>query len=850
MNMLKQIQWLLGAIVFASATPGLQVFAEDQAAEMEFFESRIRPVLVEHCYQCHSSDSKSLKGGLLLDTRDGIRAGGDSGHAVVPNDIDESLLIAALKYESYEMPPSGPLSEAIVADFEKWIEMGAPDPREGKAIASERDINIEAGKDFWAFQPLQTPSIPQDASGRSPQDIDAFVMAKLEEAGLQQVTAANRETLIRRLSFDLLGLPPTPAQIDEFVNDQSEDAYEKLVDRMLNSPHFGERWGRHWLDVVRYAESIGKTRNFPFPYAWRYRDYVIDSFNEDKPYDQFIREQLAGDLLPAETDEQQDEQLVATGFLALGSHDLNQRNRAAFTMDVVGEQIDTMSRSIMALTLACARCHDHKFDPIPTDDYYALAGIFRSTALLNGYSNRNRANEYKNNSMFHELATVGKVKNSRSISTGSAGKGGRRNVAAQLERDKKQFEKARVFVGELRKELKALQDDQSLSRKAKRAKVDSLRPKLKQAQNRVRNLKNRIAKAQADNKAKNNKVKGGPSMTDPVAMGVRDANQPRDCRINIRGDANRLGEPVPRGFLQVAALSQTPEIADDSSGRLELASWLTDPEHPLTSRVMVNRIWHHLFGAGLVRTVDNFGQTGERPSHPELLDYLARKYMQEGWSTKQLIRSIVLSQTYQLSSHHDDANFESDPDNRLFWRMNRRRLEAEVIRDSVLFVSGSLELKPPTGSVVQDLAVAELGRRQNTRVELTQDRHRTIYFPVIRAKVPTFLVNFDFPEPSEVKGRRDVTTVPTQALYMMNNPLVVEHSKLAAKRLLQEELSDEERIQQAYRSTIGRNATPEQSDRVLAFLKSAEPESNKERLDTWSDIMHALIASAEFRYRN
>ncbi len=816
--------------------------AEDSREGIEFFEKRIRPVLVEHCYKCHSTESKSPKGGLLLDTRAATLQGGDSGHAVVPHDPDESLLLSALRFESFEMPPSGQLDDSIIEDFETWIEMGAPDPRKSEVVMVQDNIDIEAGRQFWAFQPPQEVSPPQVQDNQWPiSDIDRFILRQLEQAGLQPVEDAKREKLIRRLSFDLVGLPPTPEDIDHFVNDTAPDAYEKLVDRLLQSERFGERWGRHWLDVVRYAESMGKTRNFPFPFAWRYRDYVIKSLNEDKPYDQFIREQLAGDLLSADSATQEDEHLIATGYLALGSHDLNQRNAAAFKMDVVGEQIDTMGRSVMALTLACARCHDHKFDPIPTADYYALAGIFRSTQLLNGYQNRRRNKEYRAQGQFHELKTV---KDQKTVVAKAQPKRKARKNAVKPE----QVEEARREFQALRRRMKKLVQNDELRPGERRQRVNELRTEIQAKQKRFQDLKSKLAKQLKRRQA-------GQTLQGPYAMGVADHGNPGDCPINIRGDASRAGELVARGFLQVVHVEDAPAIESGESGRLQLADWLTRSDHPLTARVMVNRIWHHLFGAGIVRTVDNFGVTGETPSHPELLDYLAIRFMRDGWSVKQLIREVVLSRTYRLDSRYDEKNYEVDPDNRLVWRMNQLRLEVEMIRDALLFVSGELNLESPKGSIVQDYAIGEIGRRGGPPQAMAAYAHRSVYLPIVRSRVPAFMTTFDFPEPSEVKGRRDVTTVPTQALFMMNSPVIYRHARSAANRLIGKTSNDRERVQLAYRTTLGRAASNMQVDRTLDYVRQSidtakYPRAPAAELAAWTDVYHALLASAEFRYRD
>ena len=665
---------------------------EPSPAGIEFFENNIRPVLVKHCYKCHSEQTKSPKGGLRLDTRQGLRAGGESGQAVIPGDINESLLIGALRHEDYEMPPSGPLPDAVIADFERWVEMGAPDPRTS-AQQVNTEIDLEEGRKFWAFQPPQ--SVQPPTVGDWPRsEIDQFILAGLDSAGLSPIDDADPLVWLRRVTFDLTGLPPTDDEVLSFARDHSNVARQRVVNRLLQTSAFGERWGRHWLDVVRYAESMGKTRNFPFTFAWRYRDYVIDSFNDDKPYDQFLIEQLAGDLLTADSDSQRDQQYVATGFLALGSLDLNERDAKKFAAERVSEQIDVTSRAVMATTIGCARCHDHKFDPIPTQDYYALAGIFFNTDVLNGYANKKKGrNDYRADQHLVKLS-------------GAKGKPGQRLDANPPRKPK--FTKQQVALNERMAELKAKakrfrREQQKWLRKNR---IDGEpNPVLPEGlQERMQRVRKQIAvvKRRLNRLAKGGR-RGLPPPKGPLAMGVRDANRVSSCAIQIGGDPHNLGPVVERGFPQVM-MSEFAPVDVEGSGRLELAQWLTQPDHPLTSRVMVNRVWHHLMGAGIVRTVDNFGVMGERPSHPELLDYLAIQFVQDGWSIKELIRNIVLSRTYGLSSASDSRGEEIDPDNRLRWRMSRRRLEAEAIRDSMLAVSGQLDSRRPKPFTSQSVA--------------------------------------------------------------------------------------------------------------------------------------------------
>jgi hypothetical protein len=805
---------------------------------IEFFESRIRPILVEHCYECHDGRASPLQGGLRLDTRAGIRQGGDSGQAVVPGNPDESLLMGALRHEDYEMPPSGQLPDRVIADFEAWVRMGAPDPR--REPRQPDAVDLEQGRQFWAFQtprPVPAPHVERESWPRS--DIDRFVLAGLEAAGLETVDDADRVTLIRRVTLDLTGLPPAAEEVDAFLGDHSPQAWQRVVDRLLQSREFGPRWGRHWLDVARYAESTGRTRNYPFPFAWRYRDYVIDAFNEDKPFDEFIIQQLAGDLVPYASEGERRENLIATGFLALGSHDLNERDSKVFRMDVVAEQIDTASRALLGLTVGCARCHDHKFDPIPTKDYYALAGIFRSTELLNGYGNRVGGNHQISADRLIQLDPGARA------ATGPAAApkpGALRQAKVRLGRLRAQVKSAERAVGNAQK-------DSSLRGPQRRRRLTELRTELAESKRRLRQAQ-QAARQQAAVK-----VEG------PVCLGVRDGDRIVDCAVNIRGDAHRLGETVPRGFLQGMGATRVSPLPSDRSGRLELARWIASPDNPLTARVMVNRIWHHLFGQGLVRTVDNFGRMGARPTHPDLLDYLARQFVRQGWSVKQAIRAMVLSRTYQLGSDFHARNFAADGDNQWLWRMNRKRLEFEAIRDSILAVSGQLQLTRPEASPVAEWPLGEI-RPARELHDLAASTHRSVYLPIVRNALPEAMSDFDFPTPSEPRGARDVTTVPAQALFLLNSPLVIEAAGQCAKRLAEQKLpSHRKRAAWVYRLVLGRSPTDSESRRVVDFVRRERerpdvgtPAARRARTDgrpepardPWSDVCHALLASAEF----
>ena len=814
--------------------------AADDPKGLDFFEKKIRPVLVANCYQCHSASAKELKGELRLDTKQGTLKGGETGPAVVPGKPEESLILAALRHEDgVEMPPNKKLEDAVVADFTKWIEMGAPDPRRPNATTVGGKINIVEARKFWSFQPVKVPPPPavkNEAWVRSA--IDRYVLASLETKGLAPVADADRRTLIRRVYFDLIGLPPTPEEIETFASDSDPKALEKLIDRLLAMPQFGERWGRHWLDVARYGESTSKERNIPYPYAWRYRDYVYDSFANDKPYDQFVREQIAGDMLPAKTDEQRNEMLVATGFLAIGPRSLNNRNNEQYLMDQADEQLDVASRAVMGLSIACARCHDHKFDPIPTADYYAMAGIFRSTEVLSGVKRGNNKTGYEGE--YAHLAD-----------TSAATK---KEVSAE---DRKKLADLNRQLAEAKEELERIRQQG----KAKIAAAAGDRPKNKQQAKAAKKNKARkeiqLARRQeeviSDLQSQIDALQGKASAGGEPVMAVRDSKNPADCRINIRGEVNDLGDEVPRGYVRVLTFPQSPDINPEQSGRLQLAMWMTSKHNPLTARVMANRIWYHLFGRGIVETVDNFGALGEKPSHPELLDYLASRFVAEDWSVKKLIREVMLSRAYQLSSEHSDANYAADPDNKLIWRMNRRRLEAEAIRDSLLAVSGQLDLKRPAGSLTQSITGGEIGRRARTDGLLQDVTFRSAYLPMVRGLVPDFLNLFDVADAELVVGQRDVTTVAPQALYLMNSPFVLEQAETTAERLLAKtDLADDQaRADYAFRLILGRPAQADEASAALEYIStcsSGEGNPQEQRLAAWTNFCQTLMASAEFRY--
>ena len=819
---MSRSRWLVFAILILGGVGPSRARSEDidKTAAIAFFETKIRPLLVDNCYTCHSANTNS-RGELRVDDINGLLNGGASGPAVVPGDPGKSLLITAVSHaeKSLKMPPKKKLSDEQIADLTRWIQEGAawPAVEAVKTIGKSNEKYDKLRKEHWAWQPLKTPEVPkpQDASWAR-DDIDRFILAKLEEKGLKPVRDADKETFIRRVTFDLTGMPPTVEEIDAFRNDDAPDAPAKLVDRLLASPAYGERWARHWLDVARYGESTGSSRNLPFPHAWRYRDYVIDSFTNDKPFDRFILEQVAGDLLPSKSVEEADTNKIATGFLAVGVKDVNQRFKVRYIMENVDEQIDTVSRAVLGLTVSCARCHDHKFDPIPTADYYALAGIFRSTDLCAGLKNKMGGSglDYYDTDMLIVL-------------------GDSKKANPELE---KKIADATEALKASKAEFRRLLDDPEGD-----VKTESGRPKRFVAYFAMMKCQNDLIE-----------LKDPAAQGAKIALGVRDSKTIADTEIRIRGEAEKLGPVVPRGFPSLLEIAEVAKPNPAQSGRLELAQWLISPKNPLTPRVLANRVWRHLFDQGLVKSVDNFGVKGDTPSHPELLDHLANRLLQNGWSVKSLVRSIVLSRAYQLDSEASPTNTAVDPGNRLVWRHAPRRLDAEEIHDAALVVAGKLDATRPAASPAKDFKVIELPNNgvqaRDLREKARDSLHRGIYFPLFRGITPTALEAFDFAEQGMVTGSRDNTTVATQALYLLNDPFVRSRAHDLADRLLaQTDLDDLARVNRAYRLTLGRWATSEEVDRAKNFLADYEGAVS----ETWKDQVNekpaepAAVAVAE-----
>lgn len=777
------VGWLALTILLAGTRP-LEAQSTStrpgEEAALSHFEKKVRPILVAHCHECHSADAVEIRGGLALDTRDGIRRGGDSGPAVVPGDVSASLLIKAVRHQDgYDMPPEGKLSEQQIADLVAWVEAGAIDPREGDTLRLRQTELLEQAREFWAFKrPVkQIPQdTPQDAWSRS--EVDRFIRVAQQARELQQVGDAPPHVLLRRLHLDLIGLPPTREELQDFLIGWDRDpmgTWEETVDRLLASPHFGERWGRHWLDVARFAETSGKETNFNYPQAWRYRDYVINAFNSDLPFDQFVREQLAGDLIFTEDDTQWARQWIATGFLALGPKSHLEPNRRQFEMDLVDEQIDAVTQAFLGMTVACARCHDHKFDPISQADYYALAGIFLSSETLYG--------------------TIPIVQNRyptrlMTLPDDADMPDGVRSLSS---REREQLAQR---VDTLREQRNTLLRDRDTGT--------------------GRFIGTIIQLATLEGRLNSYREDGRPKRQ---AMGMLERRVPRNSALYVRGELDKPGETVRRGFPHALTDSDTPRIWH-GSGRLELAQWIGSDKNPLTARVIVNRVWQHLFGRGLVATPDNFGLSGEPPSHPELLDYLAVSFTEDDWSIKRLIRRLVLSRVYTLDGEMNELNFERDPDNIWLWRTPPRRLDAEVIRDAMLATAGRLELEPPTGSLV-----AEAGEGFSAALERSGSRteqrfaHRAIYLPVIRGGGAESLLEFDGVDGSFLVGQRATTTVPSQSLYLLNSPFVHGLAASAAQQLIQTTRDPVERISIAYYDCFSRAPSDEEVLAATEFLE-------------------------------
>ncbi len=878
----------------------------------EFFETRVRPIFAAQCAACHAG--KMHMGGLNLSSPANILHGGESGPILSKEKPEESKLLQAIGYQAnIKMPPQGKLKDQEIADITEWVKAGAPMPEDKVAVAAPKKKEwTKAQKEFWSFRPIKeyaAPAVKNASWVKTP--IDNFVLAKLEEKSVAPAEPAGKLTLLRRATFDLTGLPPTQKEVEDFLNDRSAAAFAKVVDRLLDSPRYGERWGRHWLDVARYADSTGADEDHRYPYAWRYRDYVIDAFNKDLPFDQFVREQIAGDLLPAKDGGVNVNGIVATGFLSIGPRLIAEQDKVKMLYDFIDEQIDTTSRTFLGLTVACARCHDHKFDPIATKDYYSMASIFASTKAFKKIEGTV--------SQMYFAPLVPKAEADKYDAYLEKMDERKREMALISE------EEADLYGGPLRSKvadymiaawrvchLGKAEDKQGVDVTVLRKWVEYLRQSAEEAPHLANWLKadassyEQVAKGyqvefdagataydakvaewkkKDDTKADRPKPNGvnnqffgellmgkGPftregqfteanqKRYDSLKQELADlkANTPKEppmaCAVTegapvtqkvfIRGDAGSPGEEVVKRFpVILAGENQIP--VTQGSGRLEFANWLTNPTHPLTSRVFVNRVWQWHFGEGIVRTPSNWGLVGEKPTNPELLDYLASTFMKEGWSVKKLQRMIMLSSTYQMSSQITKEKFETDPGNRLTSRVDRRRLDVEEIRDGMLLLDGSIDLT--MGGTLQS-GFGTDGENSEGRLSIRPDKvmRRTVYLPLRRSNLPTLLNLFDFGDATTTNEGRSRTNVAPQALFMMNSSFVTDRAKNLAKKLVENDsLDNRRRVETAYATVLGRKPTEDEGNAALEYVRAFDV---KRGSDGWQSLCRILLSSNEFVY--
>ncbi len=789
--------------VFAAALTGAFA-AEPSSEQLEFFEKIIRPLLTEHCYECHGAKAKELKGGLLLDSKAGWEKGGDSGPVIIPGAPEKSRLIQAVKFPDKDrQTPSvhRKLTERQITDLERWITIGAPDPRTQPLVSvaeTKPSLDFNEARKFWSYQPVTDPPVPevkQSRWARTP--VDHFILAKLEANEIKPNPDADKRALLRRAAYDLTGLPPTPEEITAFLADESAEAFEKVLERLLASPAYGERWGRHWLDLVRYADTSGCNADVPIPDAYRYRNYVIDSFNGDKPYDRFLREQIAGDLLPSSSEQQRREQIIATGYLAISRRFSSLNEEPHLTFD---DTIDNVGKAMLGLTLSCARCHDHKYDPVPTEDYYALYGFFSSTRYAFPGTEIPR----------HSRNLIALV------------------PADRYETEIRAYEEKMTAIDKLMDEHYARKV--SLDTGKERNAFDAAHKKANDERDTI--------------------IKSGPAYDRAYAV---TEGMPANARIQIKGNPLKLDREVPRGFLQILGGQQVP-ATEKGSGRRQLADWLADPKNPLTPRVMVNRIWLHHFGAGLVRTPNDFGARGQPPSHPELLDYLASRFIAGGWSIKAMHKQLMLSHAYQMSTVDNAAAALPDPDNRLLWKFNRRRLAAEEIRDAMLAVSGTLD-RTPGGAHPFKPEWEWRYTQHKPFVDDFESNRRSVYLLYQRIRLQPLLGLFDGADPNAATDQRPVSTTAIQALFMMNDPFAHQQAERFADRLLAAPGTTDSRIDLAYQLAFARPATNDELREGTAYLAGIEqkfsaasvPAEKLERA-AWASYCRVIYSSNEFIY--
>ncbi len=886
----------------------------NHAADTAFFDSKVLPILQQRCFECHSHASK-IKGGLALDSRSGWEEGGDNGPAIKPGQVEASLLIKAVRYvdAEFEMPPKGKLAASEIAILEEWVKSGAHDPRVSGTSKTKKGIDLAAGRQFWAFQPVRNPSPPKIKNTSWPLDpLDHFILAKQEPKGIQPATDAGRHIWLRRASLDLTGLPPTEEDVRAFESDTTPQAFEKVVDRLLNSKAYGERWARHWLDLTGYADMMGTSNSVYAEHAWRSRDYLINAFNTDKPFDEFIREQIAGDLMPTNSAEDRAAKITATGFLMVGDIEIVNPDKAKMETDHIDSQMIKIGQTFMGLTLGCVRCHDHKFDPIGLEDYYGIAGMLRSSpsshkipdmgvwSTINSTvlpetptqlvarkkleaDNEQRIADWKAEqkklteekaAVTKQLAALGKSAETapQIASTDNAERETTKPVFP-TDSGKPQIEKTSANQTSISKASTPSSKDaegiKAISRGLSAATPpDSRANGTDPGRGRSKSAdKDALTKRRDELDAQLKKIAADIQHAEffkdktPRAFAMGDGAQPADMPIYVRGNPYAPSTVVPRGVVRVASWDKLPAIPAGQSGRLQLADWLADERNPLTARVTVNRIWQKLFGTGIVPSVDYFGARGDVPTHPELLDHLATRFMQGGWSQKAFLRALVLSRTYRLSSANAVAAMKLDPENKLYWRMNRQRLDAEAMRDSLLAISGELTRDSGGPALVMEKAencgaLALKGVNPPTYTHKVprpaQEFERTIYLPVFRNNFagPDRLRGvFDFINPAMTAGERPQTIVPTQTLFLLSNDLLRKRAFALAKSLLAAEKNELARLETLWLRTLNRPITSTEREEAISLLEAVTPPGKPAGPVQWTELCHSLLASNEFVFR-
>jgi hypothetical protein len=904
-----------GAVGVAQEAPPRNALAPEK---LEFFESKVRPILVQRCYECHSGQESN--GGLRLDYREGLLKGGDSGPALQADEPQGSLLLRAIRYQNadLQMPPSGKLDASEIEVLETWVAQGAFDPRADLPSGSSdkpQGMSIPDGRNFWSMMPLKPVEVPRAVDAdwcRNP--IDAFVLKELDSNGLRPSPESSRREILRRVTLGLIGLVPESHEYNAFEQDTAPEAYERQVDRLLSSEQYGVRFGRHWLDVARYSDSNGLDENIAYGNAWRYRDYVVEAFNSDKPFDRFIEEQIAGDLLP-DADRQSK---TATGFLVLGAKVLAEPDRDKLTMDTIDEQLDTIGKAFMGMTLGCARCHDHKFDPIKQRDYYALAAILKGTKTFGdsnfgaikhwneiSYANQQEKEQLKaidaqiaeKNGAWNKLKSeaIGKLREQvrkqaadylavASKLTSEATLNEWAQVGEELKLHPRVLANSRRYLDNHRQEplfakwheLAGHGDHQAIrdyyqelferalgeweKAKAADAQVKKLEDSTLEAARvalgdvggflaipaKMEHALDQESLVKIHELAESARLFESAAPDETSVMGVADKGVVDGLAIHIRGSYRNLGDVVPRGFPEVmVSQGATPIFSRHSSGRLELARWLANATHPLTARVIVNRVWRWHFGRGLVESTENFGVLGDRPSHPELLDYLARWFIESGWSIKELNRLILTSSTYRMSSVHPEAQsaLAIDPENRLRWHYKLERMDAEPLRDSILQVAGRLDCQLGGKSV-------PLRNRQfvfdHTSIDHTKydSIRRTVYLPIIRNHLYSLLEQFDFPDPTMPVGSRNTSMVSVQMLLLMNADWIIDSASLLARRSQEFSSEPSRRIDWLFETVLGRAPKEHEQRRFLDAISAGQASGE----DPWVTLAHNLLICSEFIY--